>query len=123
MAHQPMGAGGVEVEIGTGQPRPVKTLEERQAESALKREQAVQEAMILVTELQDSPGLTLVYQSLRDRMIELAVSDPQCQAFRKIITSWRSKLDPIPILADRIARHTLGPKLDILRSESQAAPE
>lgn len=123
MPHQPMGAGGLDVEIGTGLPRQVKTQEERQAEENLKKQQARVEAINLLAELQESPGLSLVYRELMNRMTELAVADPQCQAFKRIIIGWRNKLDPIPAVANHMARHALGPVLSSLVPEVPVAPE
>lgn len=111
MPHQPMGAGGLDVEIGTGLPRQIKTQEERQAEEILMKQQARVEAINLLADLKDSPGLVQVYRELMNRMTELAMADPQCQAFRRIIIGWRNKLDPIPAVANHMARHSLGPAL------------
>lgn len=121
MAHQPMGGCGVEVDIGTGRPRSVKTLEERQTGQRIQQEQAKIGALNLLADLQDSPGLSLVFHALEERLMELAAVDPQCLTLRKIIVGWRSTLNPFPVAADRMARHALGP-LNILR-KPQAAPE
>jgi hypothetical protein len=117
-----MGAGGIDVEIGTGQPREVKTLEQRQNEAALKKQQATVEAINLIADLRDNPGLVLVVEALKTRLVELAAADPQCQAFKKIIIGWRNKIDPVPALADQLARHALGPLANLIR-EPQAASE
>jgi len=123
MPHQPMGAGGLDVEIGTGLPRRIKTQEERQAEEALKKQQAQLEAANLLADLQDNPGLSLIYRELMNRMIELATADPQCQGFKRIIIGWRNKLDPIPAVANHMARHSLGPVLCSFLPEVLVAPE
>jgi len=122
MAHQPMGAGGIDVEIGTGKPRAVKTLEQRQNEAALKKQQATVETINFIADLRDNPGLALVVEALKTRLVELAAADPQCQAFKKIIVGWRNKIDPVPALAEQLVRHALGP-LNILMRGPQAAPE
>jgi hypothetical protein len=106
-----MGGGGVEVEIASGKPRETKTPEQRQAEADLQKQQAEVERLNLLADLQDSPGLILVFQAFLDRLKELATADPQCQAFTKILVGWRSKLDPVSLGAQHMARHALGPQL------------
>lgn len=122
MPRQPMG-GGLEVGISSGRPREIKTPEERQTEENLKKQQATIKATNLLAELQGSETLFLLVQGLADRLYELAAADPQCQAYKKIIVSLRSTIAPVTLVANHMARHSLGPQLHGILQEIESEQE
>jgi hypothetical protein len=122
MAHQPMGGGGLEVDMTTGLPRP-RTREVKQAEVTNRYQEAVQEAVGLAAELQSSPALRVLFNQCRDRLIHLAVKDEVFMALSKTIGAFRHKLEVAPYLAEQEVLRIMGPQMASFIEEEQVAPE
>ena len=120
---QPLGGGGVAVDIATGLPRQPKSFDDRKKEEQVKQEQAVVAATNLIAELQDNHALDEVVQLFQERLMELANTDPECKAFVKIIGRWRLKVEPVMAIANLMARNALGPGLRKILRVAQTAPK
>jgi hypothetical protein len=121
MSQQPMG-GGMPTEIMSGEPRPVKTGEELVAEAKLKEQEAVQEASLLIQELNTSPVLDVLAKQLERRLVLLAKDDPVCQSLTEAIDDLGYKLKA-PHAARKLVRQRMGPQLASFLEDSEAAPE
>ncbi len=121
MSHQPMG-GGMPTEIMSGEPPRVKTAEELVAEAKLKEQEAVQEASLLIQELNTSPVLDVLAKQLERRLVFLAKNDPVCQSLTEAIDGLGFKLTA-PLQARKLVRQRMGPQLSQFLQEEEAAPE
>jgi hypothetical protein len=122
MVHQPMGSGGLDVDMITGRPRP-RTPEAREAAVINRHQESVQEAIGLAAELQSSPILRVLFNQCRDRLIALASKDEVFMALSKAIGALQYKLDVAPLLAEQEVRRIMGPQMASFLREEQAAPE
>jgi uncharacterized protein YjgD (DUF1641 family) len=100
----------------------VKTEDELLAEAKLKEQQAIQEANLLIQELNNSPVLDVLAKQLELRLIALAKDDPVCQALLKTIDGLGYKLSAAH-QARKLVRKRMGPQLSQFLEETEAAPE
>ena len=121
MSHQPMGVSGIDLDIVTGQPRVVKTLEERKAQEELKDVQAIQEAVQISQEL--PAVLPILARQLENRILGLMKADAQCQSILQIINAFKVKIDLGPHVAAKIRRQAMGVVLNAMTDETKVAPE
>jgi hypothetical protein len=114
-----LGSSGVEVDFGTG--RPVTPRAEVQKSKTLARlNNALVDSWALGAELHQNRELVRVWlEQYRDRLLELAKTDPVCQALEVPIRSLRLTLEYKPLLAEKVAKRALGPQLTgIIADES-----
>ena len=122
MSHQPMGGGGLDVDMVTGRPRP-RTPEARGNGAIARHQEAVQEAVGLAADLQSSPALRVLFNQCRDRLIHLATKDEVFMALSKVIGALQYKLEVAPHLAEQEVRRIMGPQMASFLSEEEAASE
>ncbi len=121
MTHQPMGVSGIDLDIVTGQPRQIKTLEERKAQEELKDVKALQEAVQLSQEL---PAiLPIMARQLENRLLELMRADAQCLGILQMINAFKVKIDLGPHVAAKIRRQAMGVVLNSMTDETRVARE
>jgi hypothetical protein len=110
-ADQPMGSSGVDIDMTTGRPRVPKVDEER-AKVVSRLEKTIMDSWQITAELhQNSQMLKVWLQSYRNRLLELAEADSVCQALAAPIMAVRNTLEFKPIIAEKVARRKLGPRL------------
>jgi len=111
MDHGILGTSGVEIDFGTGRPRAPKA--EVQASKARQRlNNVLVNAWVISEELHGNSELLRIWlQKYRDRLLELAQNDPVCQALEEPIRAIRENLEFKPRLAERLAKHVMGPQL------------
>jgi|WetSurMetagenome_2_1015567.scaffolds.fasta_scaffold114243_2 hypothetical protein len=122
MAHQPMGSGGLDVDMITGRPRPI-TPEARKNGAIARHQEAVQGAIGLAAELQSSPVLRVLFNQCRDRLIHLATKDEVFMAHAKTIGVLRHELEVAPLLAEQEVFRIMGPQMASFMREEEVAPE
>ena len=123
MAHQPMGSGGLDVDMTTGLPRRV-TPEAKQDQVKNRYQEAVQESIALAAELQFSPALRVLFNQCRDRLIALASKDEVFMALAKTVGALRHGIEVAPLLAEQEVRRIMGPQMaSFIIEDEQAAPE
>jgi hypothetical protein len=122
MAYQPMGSGGMDVDMITGLPRP-RTIEAKKNGAIKRHQEAVQEAVGLAAELQSSLALRVLFEQCRDRLLALAAKDEVFMAQSRMIGALRHKLEIAPYLAEQEVFRIMGPQMESFLRESQAAPE
>ena len=121
MTHQPMGVSGINLDIVTGQPRQVKTREEREAQEELKDVKALQEAVQISQEL--PAVLPILARQLENRILEIMRADAQCLSLLQIINALKVKIDLGPHVAAKIRRQAMGVVLNSMTDETQVARE
>jgi len=123
MAHQPMGGGGIDVDMITGRPR-ISDPAAQLSKVASRYHDAIEEAGALAAELQTSPVLKILLDRYQNRLMCLADQDPECQALTSIISIMRHKLEVAPLEAEKLVRRVMGPQISslIAQEEVQAAP-
>ena len=121
MSRQPMGVSGIDLDIITGQPRQIKTLEARQAQTELKEVQALQEAVQLSQEL--PLVLPMMARQLEHRLLEIMKTDPLCKSILQMIGAFRLKLEVAPQVAAKVRRQCFGVVLNSMTDETKVAPE
>ena len=118
---QPMGVGVTEMFKGIGS----KTTERVAAEAVLKAtaewHHSLNEAAVLLKELQDSPAYRDVYRELDKEITTLMNNSERCVAYLNIVHGWRRILDA-PRVAEIKLMQLMGPDLSSISRETQAAP-
>jgi hypothetical protein len=114
--------GGVPTDIISGEPRRVKSGEELLAEAQIKEAEAIQEASLLIQELNTSPVMAVLAEQFERRLATLAKADPECQTLLKVMDGLSRKL-AAPALVRRMARQRMGPQLGQFIEDSEAAPD
>lgn len=122
MAHQPMGGGGLDVDMITGRPRP-RTQEAKQDQVRNRHQETVQEAVGLAAELQSSPALRVLFEQCRDRLKLLASRDEVFIALARTVGALQYKLEIAPLLAEQEVLRIMGPQMASFLREERAAPE
>lgn len=121
MTHQPMGVSGIDLDITTGRPRQIKTLEEHKAQEELKETRALQEAVQISQEL---PAVLIVMARLYEqRLLELAKSDPFLQGLNMQAAAYNLKVRIGPMVATKIRKQSFGIVLNSMTDETKVAPE
>ena len=118
---QPMGGSGVDLDIITGMPRPVRTYEEHKAQEELKEQKALQEAIAISQEL--PAVLPIVARQLENRIGELIRTDAQCQGILQIIGAFKLKIDVGRHVTAKVRRQAMGIVLTSMTDETKVAPE
>jgi hypothetical protein len=121
MSHQPMGVSGIDLDIVTGLPRQVLTLEERKGREELKEVKAMQEAVQISQEL---PAVLIVMARLYEQRLHvLAKADPFLQGLDMQAAAYNLKLNLGPMVAAKLRRQSFGVVLNSMTDETQVARE
>lgn len=108
---QPMGSSGVDIDMISGRPR-IPKIDEERAKVVSRLEKTILDSWQITAELhQNSLMLKVWLEGFRNRLLELAETDPVCKALAVPIMSIRKTLEFKPIIAEKVARRKLGPRL------------
>lgn len=122
MAHQPM-SGGIETRISDGRPLGLDA-KDRRVDAQIRHENAVQESLALVAELQNgSPTFRAVVNVIRNRLNTIASNDAIIQTHLSVLVDCRFKLEVLPRETEKFLRTVAGPSLSAFIEEPEVAPE